>query len=183
MGELPENVRKDAERLTRLARNATDDAETNSYRDERDELLAEYGFTARVRTDDMREILVLHPSEWVEGETIRVERIDETDRAFEIPLTGPGDPDDWESVDEHNTSVANAIERKYGEVHGANATAFADFMSNHYARPVESATSDEIDEFLTEYFPRNAWPSDEQKAVVEQSVTYALDETDGVEQN
>jgi len=66
--------------------------------------------------------------------------------------------------------VAAAVGDAYGDVHGANAAAFADFMSNHYARPVESATDVEIEEFLTEYFPRNAWPTDAQKAVVDESV-------------
>ncbi|MFQ3293397.1 MAG: hypothetical protein ACI8VE_000459, partial [Natrialbaceae archaeon] len=40
--------------------------------------------------------------------------------------------------------------------------------------------ADEIDEFLTEYFPRNAWPSAEQESVVETSLEYVF-ETTGVE--
>ncbi|WP_327051491.1 DUF7108 family protein [Halomicrococcus gelatinilyticus] len=170
MADLPDDTVEEAERLTRLARNATDDDEREAYLAERESLLDPHDFTARVRSEDTRDVLVLHPGEWTEDGTIRVERVDDTDRAAEIPLDGPGDPDDWDEVDEHNRAVAAAVGDAHGDVHGANAAAFADFMSNHYARPVESATDAEVQEFLTEYFPRNAWPTDEQKAVVDESV-------------
>ena len=170
MADLPDDTIEEAERLTRLARNATDDDEREAYLAERASLLDPHDFTARVRNEDTRDVLVLHPDEWTEDGTIRVERVDDTDRAAEIPLDGPGDPDDWDEVDEHNRAVAVAVGDAHGDVHGANAAAFADFMSNHYARPVESATDGEVEEFLSEYFPRNAWPTDEQKAVVDESV-------------
>nr|WP_084186251.1 rnhA operon protein [Haladaptatus litoreus] len=160
---------EEAERLTHLARTADGD-EADAYRNERATLLAEQDFVARVREDETRSVLVLHPDEWLEGGTIQVERIDDTERAVEIPLDGPGDPDDWDDIDAHNRAVAAAVREQHGDVHGANAEAFADFMSNHYARPVESATDEEVTEFCTEYFPRNAWPTDEQKLVVETSV-------------
>ena len=168
--ELPDEAVERAERLTRLAREAVDDAEADAYRAERAELLDEYGFTARIREEDAGETLVLHPAEWVEDGTIKVERIEDTSRAVEISLSGPGDPDDWNDVDERNRAVAARVRELHGDVHGENAAAFADFMSNHYARPVESANREEIDEFLTEYFPRNAWPTEKQRAVVGESV-------------
>jgi hypothetical protein len=170
MADLPDDTVEEAERLTHLARDATDDDEREAYLAERASLLDPHDFTARVRSEDTRDVLVLHPEEWTEDGTIRVERVDDTDRAAEIPLDGPGDPDDWDEVDEHNRTVAAAVGDAHGDVHGTNAAAFADFMSNHYARPVESATDGEIEEFLAEYFPRNAWPTDEQKAVVDESV-------------
>jgi len=178
MVDLPDDTVEEAERLTRLARNATDDDEREAYLDERASLLDGHDFTARVRSEDTRDVLVLHPDEWTEDGTIRVDRVDDTDRAAEIPLDGPGDPDDWDEVDEHNRAVAAAVRDAHGNVHGANATAFADFMSNHYARPIESATSDERAEFLTEYFPRNAWPSKEQRTVIEESVELTIDTAD-----
>lgn len=175
MSDLPKSAVEEAERLTRLARAAVDEDERRAYHEERERLLAEYGFTARVREEDTGEVLVCHPSEWVEGETIRTERIEDTDRAVERRLSGSGDPDDWETVAAHNERVAERVADSHGPVHGANARAFADFMSNHYARRIESATEKARAEFLTEYFVRNAWPSDEQKAVVETSLSRVLD--------
>ncbi|WP_435153241.1 DUF7108 family protein [Haladaptatus sp. DFWS20] len=172
--ELPTETVEEAERLTHLARDADGD-EADTYRDERDRLLAEHDFVARTREDDTRTVLVLHPDEWLADGTIRVERIEDTERAIEIPLDGPGDPDNWDEIDAHNRTVAAAVRENHGDVHGANAESFADFMSNHYARRVESATDDEVTEFCTEYFPRNAWPSDKQKTVVEQSVELVFD--------
>ncbi|WP_135805281.1 DUF7108 family protein [Halorussus marinus] len=173
--QLPDETADRAERLTRLAREAVDDAEAEAYREERTDLLAEHGFTSRVREDDDAETLVLHPDEWTDEGTIRTDRIDDTDRAVEIRLAGAGDPDDWDAVAERNREVAARVRAAHGEVHGDNAAAFADFMSNHYARPIESATPDEANEFLTEYFPRNAWPSEKQRAVVGESVELALE--------
>jgi len=173
--DLPDETAERAERLTRLAREAVDDAGAAAYREERADLLAEHGFTPRVRADDDGETLVLHPDEWTEDGTIRPDRIDDTSRAVEIQLTGPGDPDDWNAVAERNREVAARVREVHGEVHGDNAVAFADFMSNHYARPIESATDEEVAEFLTEYFPRNAWPSEKQRTVAGESVELALD--------
>ena len=181
MTELPTETADEAERLTRLARAAIDESERQAYLDDREELLGEHGFTARVREDDTGEILVCHPSEWVEGGTIRTERIEDTDRAVERRLTGSGDPDDWETVAAHNEAIADQVADTHGEVHGANARAFADFMSNHYARRVESASAAEREEFRTEYFVRNAWPSDEQKAVVETSLSHVFETADATD--
>jgi len=168
--DLPEEAVDEAERLTRLAREAVDDAEREAYREERRELLAEHGYTARVRPDDPGDVLVCHPAEWVVEGTVRTDRIEDIDRAVERPLSGPGDPDRWEQLDRHNRELAAAVREAHGDVHGDNADAFADFMGNHYARPVEEATGEQIREFLEEYFPRNAWPSDRQQAVVGRSL-------------
>ncbi|PSQ50105.1 rnhA operon protein [Halobacteriales archaeon SW_6_65_15] len=176
--ELPEETVEQAERLTRLAREAVDDAEAAAYREERADLLADHGFTARVREDDAGETLVLHPDEWTEDGVIRTDRIEDTSRAVEVSLSGPGDPDEWDAVDERNREVVARVRETHGEVHGDNAEAFADFMSNHYARPVESATDDEIAEFLSEYFPRNAWPSEKQRATVEDSLELVFEVAD-----
>lgn len=168
---LPDEVLEAAERRTLRARRAADDAEAAAHRERRDELLADHGYEARVRSDDDRDVLVLHPAEWLdESGRVDLERVDDVARALEVPLSGPGDPEDWTAVEAHNRRAAEAVADEHGDVHGANAHAFADFMGNHYARPVEAATPAAVEEFLTEYFPRNAWPSDEQRAVVEESV-------------
>ncbi|MFB6296288.1 MAG: rnhA operon protein [Halobacteriales archaeon] len=176
--ELPEDVIAAAERLTRLARRAADEAEAAAYREDRDDRLAEYGFTARVREEDAGEVLVLHPGEWVEEGTIRIDRIEDTGRAIERRLSGPGEESAFERVDAHNREVVARIEARAGPVHAANATAFADFMGNHYARRVETATPAELREFLAEYFPRNAFPTDEQRATVEESLRLVFAVTD-----
>lgn len=170
MAELPDDLLDEVETLTRRARRAVDEAEAAAYRERREEALAAHGYTARTREDDDGDVLVCHPDEWLEDGVVRTDRVDDLDRAVEIPLSGPGDPEVWDEVDEHNRAVAAAVREAHGGVHGENAAALADFMSNHCAKPVESATPDEIATFVEDYFVRNAWPTDEQKAVVEESV-------------
>lgn len=178
MSDLPSDVVDEAERLTRLARAAVDDGERAAYREDRATLLSERGYAARVRGEDDGDVLVLHPEEWLDDGTVRMERVEDTDRAVEVPLEGPGDPDDWSAVDDHNRDVVRRVREEHGEVHGENARAFAEFMSNHYARRVESATAAEIEEFRAEYFPRNAWPSDEQCDVIARSLELVFDVTE-----
>lgn len=170
--ELPEDVVAEAERLTRLARDAVDPAEREAYEADRADLLAEHGFVARVRERD--DTLVCHPDEWVENGTVRTERIEDTDRATEVSLSGPGDPDEWEAVEAHNAALVGAVRETAdadAEAHAANARAFADFVGNHYAKRVERATAEEVREFLEEYYPRNAWPSEREQSLVGESLT------------
>lgn len=173
-GELPARVVEEAERLTRRAREAVDDAERAGALRARDRLLTGHGFTARIRSDD-REVLVLYPTEWVTDGTVRPERIDDLDRGVERPLSGAGE-NDWASVDAHNRDLARDVERLHGEAHGANAQALADFAGNHYGKRIERLTGPELKLFLEEYYPRNVWPSDDQKAVVEESVRYVFEQ-------
>lgn len=175
--ELPEAVIDEAEQLTRQARKAVDPNEVQAYREARSELLAEYDYRARVREED-RAVLVCHPDEWLEDGTVVPERIDDLDRGIERPLEGAGDPDDWETVQAHNEEIVADIEAAHGEAHAANAQALAEFMSNHYAKPIDEASEAEFAEFLSEYYPRNVWPTDEQKAVVEQSVQLVREHVD-----
>lgn len=170
--ELPEPVVSEAERLTRLARDAIDDDERAAYRDHREDLLEDHEFTARVREEDTGDVLVVHPEEWhdeAEG-VIRTDRIRDLSRATEVRLSGPGEPDDWEDVEEENRALVAAIREAHGDVHADNAAALADFMGNHYARPMTEATAAELAEFRSEYFVRNAWPTDDQRAVLEDSI-------------
>ncbi|QLG63954.1 rnhA operon protein [Halorarum salinum] len=174
--ELPADLIEEAERLTRLARKAVDEEEAAAYRSDRERRLAEHDFTARVREGD--DTLVLHPEEWLEDGLARVDRIEDTSRAIERPLSGPGDPDDWQAVEEYNASLVERVTAEHGETHGANARAFADFMGNHYAKRMDEATDEEVAEFLAEYFPRNAWPTDEQRDLAESSVGFVFESTD-----
>ncbi|MFB6154984.1 MAG: rnhA operon protein [Haloferacaceae archaeon] len=173
MPELPDEVVDDAERLTRLERDVVDPDEMEAYRQRREELLTAHGFTARVREDD--DTLVLHPEEWLEDGVARMDRIEDTDRAVEVSLSGAGDPENWHAVEDHNRRLVEAVGDEHGDVHVANARAFADFMGNHYARRVETATAGEVREFLEEYYPRNAWPSAEERAVVGRSLELLFD--------
>lgn len=168
--DLPGDVADESERLTRLARRAVDESEAAAYRERRNDLLADHGFTARLRDGDDGETLVCHPAEWEVDGDVHPDRIEDVDRAVERPLDGTGDTDDWDAVDEHNRAVAARVTEEHGERHGANAREFATFMSNHYARPVEQATDEMCEEFRTEYYRRNAWPSDAEREVVEESI-------------
>jgi len=176
--ELPEDVVAEVERLTRLAREAVDESEAEAYRADREERLAEHGFTARVREEGAGEVLVCHPAEWVEDGTVRVDRVEDTDRAVERRLSGPGEAGEFEAVDAHNREVVAEIREHAGEVHAENAAAFADFMGNYYVRRVETATSGEVREFLAEYFPRNAFPGEAQRDAVEESLRLVFEVTD-----
>jgi hypothetical protein len=156
--------------LSRRARAAVDENERNAYREERAELLERHGYEARIRDDDTGSTLVLYPTKWVEDGTVRFDRIEDTDRAIERSLSGPGTGENWDEIDEHNRSIAATVEAHHGDVHGETASAFAAFMSNHYAKPIEDATAAEREEFRQEYFPRNAWPSDEQRERLDRSM-------------
>jgi hypothetical protein len=175
---LPGEVVDEAERLTRLAREASERAEAEAYREARSELLAEHGYEARVR-EDGRDTLVCYPAEWVVDGTVRPDRVEDVDRGTERPLEGPGAAAEWDTVDEHNREVAAAVAERHGETHGANARALADFASNHYAKPIEDLSGDERAEFLEEYFPRNAFPTDDQRAVVEESLRLVFEDVTG----
>lgn len=180
--DVPIDVVAEVERLTRLARNAADRADLTAptgetpdgpdeptfYLQRRDELLAAHDYESRLREAD--DTLVLYPSEWVEDGTVQFDRVDDTDRAVECSLSGPGDEDAWADVEAHNAALVAEVAETAGDDHAANARAFADFMGNHYAKEVERATGEEVREFLTEYYPRNAWPSAAEASLVDESV-------------
>jgi hypothetical protein len=167
---LPEEAVERAVTLTRRARAVVDDNEREAYLNERDGLLADRDYVARVREEETDATLVLYPDEWVDDGVVRTDRIEDTDRAIEASLSGVGDPDDWEAVAEYNRRVADAVEAEHGDPHGATAHAFADFMSNHYAKRIGEATEGEREEFVEEYLPRNAWPTDAQLEAVAESL-------------
>ncbi|MFB6121086.1 MAG: rnhA operon protein [Halobacteriaceae archaeon] len=169
--DLPDETVAAVERLTRLARRAVDEQEIAAYREERADLLAEYDYDCRVREEGQSVTLVCHPAEWLDDEgVVRFDAVEDTNRAVEVPLAGPGDPDEWSDVAEHNREIAREVREKHGDVHGDTAEAFAAFMSNHYARPVETAAEREIETFTEDYFRRNAWPSEEQEQSLEESL-------------
>ncbi|SFF92017.1 hypothetical protein SAMN04488063_0799 [Halopelagius inordinatus] len=170
----PEDAVDEIERLTRLARGAADENERAAYEDRRETILDEFAFTPRVREDD--ETLVLYPTEWVEDGVVQIDRIDDVDRGIERPLrTDAGDEGEFAAVESHNSAIVDAVEDAHGPVHAANARVFADFMSNHYVRRIESASRKEVQEFLDEYYLRNAWPSEDQSSVVDESLELTFD--------
>lgn len=178
--ELPADVVDEAERLTRLERTVIDEGEERAHAERRAALLEEYEFAARVRDDDGDDVLVLHPEEWHDDDAgvIRTDRIDDISRAVEVPLEGTGDPDDWETVESHNRDLVAQVRERHGDVHGNNAATLADFVGNHYAKRIEDLTSDEFAEFLSDYFVRNAWPSDAQRDAIEESITLVYETAD-----
>jgi len=178
MSELPSDAVDDAERLTELARQVGDEAEAAAYRQRRAETLAEHGFVARVRDED--ETLVCYPEEWIDDGTVVLDRIEDTDRAVERSLGAAHDEGAWDEIEAHNAALVEAVAAEYGEIHGKNVRAFADFMGNHYLARVDEATDDQLAEFTREYFPRNAWPDKKQREVVETSLQYlsAVSEAD-----
>ncbi|ADD03901.1 uncharacterized protein Nmag_0310 [Natrialba magadii ATCC 43099] len=179
--DLPADVIEDAERLTRLVRKTPDENEAAAYEDRRDDLLATHEYRARIRNDDDGDaVLVLHPAEWHDSEAgvIRTDQIDDLSRAVEIQLEGTADPDDWETVDATNRELVEAVREEHDNVHGENARLLADFAGNHYAKPITSLTPAELAEFLSEYVVRNAWPTEAQTAVLEESLELVFDVAD-----
>ncbi|WP_253736296.1 DUF7108 family protein [Halohasta salina] len=173
MSELPQDAVDAAERLTKLARQVGDEAEADAYRQRRAETLAEHEYTARVRDED--ETLVLYPDAWLDDDgTVILDRIEDTDRAVEVPLSTAGGEGSWAEIEAHNAALVEAVAEEYGEIHAKNARAFADFMGNHYLARVDEATDKQLAEFTREYFPRNAWPDKKQREVVETSLEYLV---------
>ena len=167
--DVPVDVVDEAERLTRLARRTEDDAAAAFYRERRDDLVAGHDYVPRLREDD--DTLVLYPDEWMADGTVQLDRIETTGRAVEVSLSGPGDADRYREIAAYNEAVADAVADAHDEVHAATAQSFAAFMSNHYVRAVDDATPEVREEFREEYLPRNGWPTDEQLAAVEESLT------------
>ncbi|WP_240729927.1 DUF7108 domain-containing protein [Halalkalirubrum salinum] len=172
---LPEDVVSEAERLTALAADAVDNAAKAAYRRERDRLVADHDYSARLREEDST--LVLYPAGWTEDGTVQFDRIDDTDRAIEVPL-GPQEGDNWAAVEAHNQSIVEAVAEDASALHAKNVRAFADFMGNHYLQPLDTATAEQLTVFYEEYYPRNAWASERQQAVVEASIRIAFRLTD-----
>jgi len=171
-GDLPAEVVDEAERLTRLARNAVDDA--GAYRRERDAMLADHGYTSRVRDDD---VLVCYPDEWVEDGVVDIGRIEDVDRGVERPLTGSADVD-WETAHERNETLADRVADRHGRDHAANVRALGAFLSNHYRQPIDSATAPQLREFCDDYYRRNVWPTDRQQQLLEESIELAFEVAD-----
>jgi len=167
---LPREVTDRVERLTRLAREAVDDAEAAAYREDRAAILEEYDYSARIRDDEEADVLVLHPVEWMQDGTVQIDRVEDLDRGVEIPLSGTGDADDWNDVESRNRALAETVDEEHEQPHGETAHALADFAGNHYAKPIVDLTAGELAEFREEYLPRNAWPTDEQLATLEESI-------------
>ena len=172
--EVPAEAVEEAERLTRLAEEAAAEDAADAYRERRAALVDDHDFTARVREAD--DTLVLYPDEWVEDGTVQFETIDDTDRAIEVSLSGPDHGAEWEAVEARNREIVEAVAEEHGPAHAANVRAFADFMGNHYLKSVADATAEEAAEFLAEYYPRNAWPSDAQESIVAESVELVTDD-------
>lgn len=178
---LPESAIEEAERLTRLARRVPDDAEAEHYRERRADLLAEYDYAAVLREegDEAAPTLVCHPVEWRDDQgAIDPARIDEIDRAADVDLGTADEHEAWDAVAERNEAVVERVREAHGDVHAANAEAFAAYVSNHHAKLIPAVTAAELRFFRKEYYPRNVWPSEEQRAVLAQSIAYVYDELD-----
>lgn len=170
MSEIPEKVLDEVVSLSQKAIQAVDQQEISAYQQRREELLASYDYTCRIRTDNDGEVLVCYPKEWMAGDTINIDEMDDLSQAIERPVFDSPSEGSFSEIEQHNRTIASGIAEAHGPIHGATASAFADFMSNHYTQRIEDATVTEFEEFRTEYFPRNAWPSDMQKCVLDETI-------------
>lgn len=183
---LPSHVVTEALRLTRLAQRAPENAsvehdidratlsEAARYRQDRADLLEAHGYRARIREDDRGRTLVCYPAEWLSNGEAALGMIEETDRAVERRLDGTGRSREWESVAQHNQTIAEAVANAHGRPHDRTARSFARFMSSHRVRHIETATAADIREFVDEFFRRNTWPIEAQRSTVMRSLRYTL---------
>lgn len=164
----PDPVIETAVALTRAIRRGTH-PDPERLRERRECFLGRYGYGARVREEDPP-VLVCYPAEWLDDSgTLRFDAIDSTDEAIERPLYG-GSEDEWDAVVTHNYRLAERVGETHGSLQGENAHAFATYMANHHASRVEAATADQVQTFLEEYYPRNAWVSSDARTVLESSL-------------
>ena len=173
--ELPSAVVDRAVALTRSARRAGEAGTAAAFERTRDRLLGSFGFEARVRGSGDEAVLVCYPAEWLDDGVARIDRIEDRSRAIERPLSPAAADAGFDAVDAHNRGVVATVESVAGPDHAANAAAFADFMGNHRLRRLETATAADVEEFLAEYYPRNAWPTDAQAVLVEESLRLAFE--------
>lgn len=164
--ELPPDVRQRAVMLGRQLVEREADEEISKRLAE---LLGPHGFQPHVRSDEDGAVLVCVPAEWTVDGSVDPEAIEDVSRAIELPLTGAAHAE-WEQVAAQNARVAARVAEECDATHAANARAFATFMSNHRARPITHATESDVEEFVQEYYPRNAWPSEAEAAVIGKSV-------------
>ncbi|MDZ7849318.1 MAG: rnhA operon protein [Halodesulfurarchaeum sp.] len=169
MPDLPDSVFETVRAMTRTIRRETH-SDPVAIRERRDTLLDRYGYAARVREDQSDPVLVCYPDHWLADGTFQPEHLESTENAVEGPLYSLPQGDSWAAIEAHNEALAERVAEQFGETHGANAAAFGTYMANHHAARIEAATSVEIEDFLAEYFPRNAWPSGTEAAAVETSL-------------
>ena len=171
MPDLPDFAFEAARAMTRVMRRDTH-PEPEAIRDRRETLLGRYGYAARVREDEAGPVLVCYPDDWLEDGTLQPDRLESTENAVEGRLTRAHHGDGWAGIDAHNHALADRVSEAYGEPHGDNAATFGIYLANHHEVPVEGATATHVEDFLEEYFPRNAWPSEAQRAAIETSLRH-----------
>ncbi|MDZ7730190.1 MAG: rnhA operon protein [Natrialbaceae archaeon] len=169
---LPDPVIETVERLARRERRAPTAETRREHQAAIERRLDPYEYSWRIRADEDGETLVLYPAEWVD-DVVQFDRIEDTSRAVERPLS-PREGDDWDSVDAANRQIVEAVRRRHGDKHAENASAFATFLGNHYLYTMDTATEEIVAKFLEEYYPRNVWPSEDERACVEESIEIAI---------
>lgn len=172
----PDLVERIAE-LTRQVRRA-DGPEADRIERIREGFLDVMDAHVHVREDDTGTVLVVYPADWRAGDTVEPDHIDDPTRAVEVPLEGVAGDDAWSAVMDYNTTIVDQVTERHGPVHGANAEALATYLGNHHLRRIDEVTEEELRDFLDEYYPRNVWPTDEEAAVVRQSVRLTREAAD-----
>jgi len=129
-----------------------------------DEIVRCAGYRWRIREADST--LVCVPGTWFNDGVVMPERVD-TAEAIEIECAPSATG--YDAVATANAEVAAAVSAAYGPTHGENAAIIARFMSAHMRRPIASMTEADRAAF-DEFYRRNAWPSDDAKEVITQSV-------------
>ena len=156
--------------LSRQIISEVDQTAIKSLEERRDRLLEHLPYRVYIRSDTDEPVLVLYPESWIHDGIVDPDRIDSIDEAIERPLSSTVTEDDWADIHRHNMSIAKEVADRFGPVHGANIQALASFLSNHYLTRIEDINSAQLREFRDEYFVRNAWPTVEQKVVLDRSI-------------
>lgn len=159
--------------LTRAIRDAEDQAEQAHHERRRAKLLEAIDRRLHVREDDDGAWVILYPAAWMDDGTVDPDSIDDRTRAIERPVDPAAIERSFEVVDRHNRRVASAVERRFGPTHGETVDALATYLSNHHLTRIGDATPEQLQTFRRDYFIRNAWPTGEQRALVDRSIEYA----------
>lgn len=163
---------REAVRLTREALAGDEEAAR-----EREELVRRHGFRARYREDDR--VLVLYPEDWLEDGEVVLDEVEEVERAMEVDLEGEIE---WSEARRKNEEVLGEFEDRFGDSHAFNARAFMEYLENHYSTSIHEASDRLVEEFLSEYYPRNVWPPEEAEDCVEESVELLLETAEIIRQ-
>lgn len=164
MAEGPDRDAEWVQEVVAVARAAVGARRDAGELDRMEDIAGDHGYRARLRDDD---VLVLHPDDWLDDEGVLHGDVDPDD-ALEIHL---GDSGGAEEARMRNDDLLEGFEADVeDEDVRFNVERFAEYCENHHGVAVDEVTSQQVEEFVDEYYPRNVWPSGSAEEKLESSL-------------